>query len=375
VNILKSRVEVDDFTRYASKSFDFDFTGESFFTPWEKPNIPKDFSIGVIHGASGSGKSTLMDEFGKEEDISWDEDRAIVSHFEDPKDAVERLTAVGLGSVPSWMKPYHVLSNGEQFRADMARKLKDGAVIDEFTSVVNRSVAKSASVAISKYVKRNGLKKIVLVTCHDDVLDWLEPDWSFDCNTGELSVGRCLHRPSIRLEIFESNYQLWETFKKHHYLSSDINNSSTCFKAVWEGECIGFSASLALPGKIPPLYDGDTRNKYKESRTVIMPDYQGLGIGVRFSDAIAQHWLDKGYRYFSKTAHIRMGEYRQEKDWWRPTSTNLVDRGKSTNRTMAHAEYNHFPLDRKRICYSHEYVGKVGDKHRDLYELRLKGEK
>ena len=57
MNILKSKVEVDDFTKFASKSFDFDFNGESFFTPWEKPKIPKDFSIGVIHGSSGSGIS------------------------------------------------------------------------------------------------------------------------------------------------------------------------------------------------------------------------------------------------------------------------------------------------------------------------------
>jgi ABC-type ATPase with predicted acetyltransferase domain len=53
-----------------------------------------------------------------------------------------------LNSVPSWYKPYQVLSNGEKFRADLARKLKSNTVIDEFTSVVDRTVAKAASVSL-----------------------------------------------------------------------------------------------------------------------------------------------------------------------------------------------------------------------------------
>jgi ABC-type ATPase with predicted acetyltransferase domain len=61
----------------------------------------------------------------------------------------------------------------------MARKLQTGTVIDEFTSVVNRETAKSCSVALSKYIKRNNLKNIVLATCHEDILSWLEPDWVY----------------------------------------------------------------------------------------------------------------------------------------------------------------------------------------------------
>jgi len=120
---------------------------------------------------------------------------------------------------------------------------------------------------------------------------------------------------------------------------------------------VAFSASIPLPSKIPPLYPGDTRNKYRESRTVVMPDFQGLGIGTRFSDAVAQHWLDSGYRFFSKTAHIRMGEYRQKSLLWRPTSTNLKSRAKSQKCSRKEA-WHHMMLDTKRLCYSHEYIGK-----------------
>jgi ABC-type ATPase with predicted acetyltransferase domain len=96
---------------------------------------------------------------------------------------------VGLNSIPSWYKPYAVLSNGERFRADLARKIEDGAVIDEFTSVVDRNVAKAASVALSKYIRKNNIKNVVLSTCHRDILEWLEPDWVIDTDLGEYTEG------------------------------------------------------------------------------------------------------------------------------------------------------------------------------------------
>lgn len=70
-------------------------------------------------------------------------------------------------------------------RCDLAYALLDGkdlVVYDEFTSVVNRQVAKAASYAISKCVRRNG-KKFVAVSCHDDITEWLQPDWIYNTDT------------------------------------------------------------------------------------------------------------------------------------------------------------------------------------------------
>lgn len=187
---LISSVIVDEFIKASEKSFDCIFDGVSSFYPWKKPsNIPKDFKIGVIVGASGSGKSTLLKEFGSEDIPTWDNTKSILSHFETPDEAINRLTAVGLNSIPSWYKPYNVLSNGEKFRADLARKLKSNCVIDEYTSVVDRNVAKAASVALSRYINSNNLKNIVLSTCHRDILEWLEPDWVIDTDSGEVLDG------------------------------------------------------------------------------------------------------------------------------------------------------------------------------------------
>lgn len=368
-----SKVIPDEFTDHASKCFDFEFDGTTTFTPPKMPTPPKDFNIGLIYGSSGSGKSSLLKGFGSESVNEWSHTKAVVSHFATPEDAVYRLSSVGFNSIPSWMRPYHVLSTGEKFRADMARSLYDGAVVDEFTSVVNRSVAKSASVSISKFIKSNDIKNVVFASCHSDILEWLTPDWSFNTDTGDFSVGRYLQRPTIRLEVYRANKDLWKTFSRHHYLSSDMNNACTCFKAVFGGEVVGFSASLSLPGRIPPLYYGDTRNKFRESRTVILPDYQGMGLGVRFSDAVADYWLDSGYRFFSKTAHIRMGEYRQKSDNWRATSTNLKSRAKSQKCSKKQA-WHHLMLDTKRICYSHEYIGNRSNLHRKKYEAQEAGQ-
>jgi ABC-type Mn2+/Zn2+ transport system ATPase subunit len=78
-----------------------------------------------------------------------------------------------------------VLSNGEKMRVDLAYCIlqeKELIIFDEFTSVVNREVAKTGSYAISKAVKKLN-KKFIAVGCHSDIIEWLEPDWIY--NTDE----------------------------------------------------------------------------------------------------------------------------------------------------------------------------------------------
>lgn len=203
-NSLYVDVIKDEYVKVAEKIFDCESDGRVEFSPWVKPDIKEGFNLGVIVGGSGSGKSTLLNEFGEEIRFNWDKDKAIVSNFETPDDAINKLSAVGLNTIPSWYKPYRVLSNGEQFRADLAMKLVNGAVIDEFTSVVDRNVAKAASVAISKYIKKNNLKDIVLSTCHRDILGWLEPDWVIDTDLGEYHEDFFLNGQKSTLTYIES---------------------------------------------------------------------------------------------------------------------------------------------------------------------------
>jgi len=187
---LTCSVGRDEFISATETAFDCRFDGTSTFYPWKMPkNLPKKFKLGVIVGSSGSGKSTLLKHFGSEEQPIWDPNKSVISHFESPEDGINKLSSVGFNTIPSWYKPYHVLSNGEKFRADLARKIKSSAVIDEYTSVVDRNVAKAASVALSRYIKNNDVENVVLSTCHHDIVDWLEPDWVLNTDTGELLHG------------------------------------------------------------------------------------------------------------------------------------------------------------------------------------------
>lgn len=183
---LTVSIEPDEFTEKVAQAFDLEFDG-TITTEIPDFSCPKEFNIGMIVGASGSGKTQILHNHFRvraKQNI-WLKNKAIVSHFETPEEAIEKLFACGLASVPTLCKPFHVLSNGEKYRAIVARKLGAGMILDEFTSEVNRETAKSLSVSLSKYIRSKDIKNVVLSSCHKDIVEWIEPDWVFDCDSGE----------------------------------------------------------------------------------------------------------------------------------------------------------------------------------------------
>lgn len=344
--ILSSSVNTDEITKALSDSFDYAFSGESSF---EAPSlkVPEGYSIGLIVGQSGSGKSSILKQIGITDDYYWEKDKAVCSHFDSALDAQERFAAVGFNSVPSWFKPYHVLSTGEKFRVDLAQKLDNGAVVDEFTSVVDRNVAKSCSNAVSSYIRQKGLKDIVFASCHYDIIEWLNPDWVYDTNTKQLSFRGSDRRPDIELELLPCGVQAWSMFSKHHYLTEDINKSAKFWLCIWESNVVGFGSAIAFPS-------GTIKKAFREHRTVVLPDYQGFGFGVRISDAIAEIYKAEGCRYFSKTTHPRMGGYRNNSPLWKPTSKNMKVRSDGNNKNSK------WDI-REVFSYSHEYIGEAHD--------------
>ncbi len=161
--------------------------------------IPVDDSrwqIGVVVGPSGSGKTSihevLSNEGWHEPKPRWSKTEPIIevlTKVESYEKATAALAAVGLGSVPSWLRPYGVLSNGEKFRADMARALLSAdtganVLLDEFTSVLDRQVAQVGAGAFAKAWRRKEGRRIVLFTPHYDILEWVQPDWWLDTAEG-----------------------------------------------------------------------------------------------------------------------------------------------------------------------------------------------
>lgn len=346
-NVLEVEVEIDPVLQEACTAFDYSFSGRSRteLPAFDAPARDGSWTLGVIVGASGSGKTSLLRRsYGTPTAPEWAPNKAIVSHFQNAKEAIAKLTGVGLSSIPAWCRPYSALSTGERFRADLARGLGSNASFDEFTSVVDRSVAKAASRGLSRYVRRNALTGITIASCHRDILEWLEPDWVFDTDLGSfLPRGSLPRRPEIRIDLYRCNRSLWDAFKRHHYLTSSLMCSARCWSAFWQETLVGFVSAVTMPG-------GTVKKAWREHRTVVLPDYQGLGIGVRISDAIANRFIQEGCRYFSKTAHPRMGGYRDGSPLWRGTSKNHVVR----KDTGCQRKWEH----RTGVfLWSHEYVG------------------
>lgn len=136
-------------------------------------------------------------------------------------------------------------------------------------------------------------------------------------------------------------------FKDHHYLSGELSNASRCYAGLFGGNIVAFGSAMTMP-------NGSLNSAWREHRTVVLPDYQGMGLGVRFSDAIGQIHLEQGHRYFSRTAHPRFGLYREQSSLWKPTSKNRKLRTDVNHKNM----FNNHYADNKRVCFSHEYVGK-----------------
>jgi ABC-type polar amino acid transport system ATPase subunit len=186
---LVSIVPVDEYTDMVQNNFDYDFTGESIFYPYE---LPKEFeklnySILVITGSSGGGKSTLLKEFPfyYKQHKKYDCTKAIVSNFSSPEEASIRLSAVGLNSMPVWCRPRNVLSVGEGFRADLALNINSEMIFDEFTSTIDRNVAKSTCNSIAKFIRKNNMDHIVFCSCHNDYIPFLKPDFVIDIDEGK----------------------------------------------------------------------------------------------------------------------------------------------------------------------------------------------
>ena len=238
--VLKSNIINDKYTKYVYDKFDIQNKEETRETiSYDlKPIYKFDWNIGVIYGGSGTGKTTILKTLGDLSSSDFDFNKSLISNFDwlEPKEATFLLSSMGLSSVPTWLRPFHLLSNGEQYRAELAYKVassKDGdtILIDEYTSVVDRDVAKAMSFALQKYIRKHN-KKIILGSCHYDIMEWLMPDWTCSPQKGgkvEKASYRQQGRPSVELQVSRVEYSAWNLFKKHHYMSEDVNKACMFF--------------------------------------------------------------------------------------------------------------------------------------------------
>jgi len=169
--------------------------------------LPDKWNVGLIVGNSGTGKTSIArNVFGEFHACKWSNDSIIENFNSDLKmdDITFALGSVGFNSVPYWLKPFNVLSNGEKSRVELARlALENNLVVyDEFSSLVDRDVAKSMSSSVQKLFRKID-KKLVAVTCHHDITDWLQPDWIYDTDKKEYIIPKLIEGKSSNLRSQE----------------------------------------------------------------------------------------------------------------------------------------------------------------------------
>lgn len=309
-----------------------------------------DWHIGLIVGASGTGKTTIAKEVFKDFELfkgyEWS-GNAVVDDFPDDlsaKQITEALSKVGFSSPPDWLKPFSVLSNGQKMRAELARVIleEDKPIIyDEFTSVVDRQVAKIGSTAIQKFIRKMN-KQFIAVSCHYDIEEWLEPDWVYDVNTHKFYWGS-LRRPEIKVDIRKAQQSEWSEFMDFHYLSHDHNKSAHKYIAEINGEPVAWCSVLHFPHP-------HVKNMKRVHRIVVKPDYQGIGVGGVFMSKIGDKYKQDGYRFSLVTSSPSfIHGLQRNKDWIMTRKpSRLKDTGKkgvlsgstSDARLTASFEYN-----------------------------------
>lgn len=316
---LKSQVEKTVRLVKLCSMFDLEISGTSVVN-LHIGNVDlqsKRWNVGLIVGASGSGKSSIKKKIfsdvgdgGNE----WQENKSIIDSFNADlkiEEIVSSLCAVGFSSPPNWIRPYSVLSNGEKFRADLAKILsekKDLVVIDEFTSVVDRNVAKISSHCVQKTIRAND-RQFVAVSCHRDIIDWLDPDWIIDTDDMNFFWRRLHGRPAIKFNIRKCDRDKWKRFSRFHYLNHDIAASAKCYVGSIDGVDVAFGSYMHFPHP-------KSKNIKREHRIVCLPDYQGIGIGTFISQFMASMCVSMGYRYLSTTSHPAMTSHRNKKKSW-----------------------------------------------------------
>ena len=354
--------------------------------------LPKTWNIGVIVGPSGCGKTTLARRaFGDQlrDSFPWPQDKSILDGFPATmgiREITGLLCSVGFSSPPAWLRPFHALSTGEQFRVTVARTLAESpfrspsetpspctqgegrgggssnvqtdspefsniSLLDEFTSTVDRTAARIGSSAVAKAVRQRN-QKFIAITCHYDILDWLQPDWIYEPASGEYTVQefkgskvqgpddapaissatlnpstleplnspdgpsrRVLRRrPHIDLEITRVPPSHWPLFRPHHYLSGKLHPTSRCYLATTSIDHepprpAAFVAALPFPHPIRP--------GWREHRCVCLPEFQGVGIGNALSEFVAALFVSTGKPYFSTTSHPAMIRHRARSPLWK----------------------------------------------------------
>lgn len=114
----------------------------------------------------------------------------------------------------------------------------------------------------------------------------------------------------MQFEIYETkDRSIWGMFAKYHYLSHYHHGSANIFVCLLNSVIVGFLSVLHFPHP-------KVSNLKKVHRLVILPDYQGIGLGLLFLNEVAKIYKSKGLRFsITTSAPSLIYALKKSKNW------------------------------------------------------------
>jgi len=287
----------------------------TIFSPTRIPIGPG--RLVLLLGPSGRGKSTALDQIDRQfigacrvQRVEFPADAAVVDMVAPSAsldEAIGLLTCCGLGDPHLWLRRFEELSEGERFRARLARAIAlqtSGAagaplLCDEFCSTLHRRAAKAVSFNLHKLVVRRNLS-VVVACSDDDLLADLRPHAIVRFQDGGLCTVEHRRTPAVRaisftrrLTIEPGSKRDYAAFAAMHYRSTNelgFVDKVFVLRDRAAGESLGIVVyahgplELALRNQATGGHFSGDPHRLNDSlrilrRLVIHPDVRGCGLG------------------------------------------------------------------------------------------------
>lgn len=100
---------------------------------------------------------------------------------------------------------------------------------------------------------------------------------------------------------------MWEIFRKYHYLNTDLHTASQQYVGVLNGEIVCHTGVIYFPMR---------KGKKRVHRLVVLPDYQGVGIGTHFIKEVAKITTREGFELnLTTTTPALVGALKRDNEW------------------------------------------------------------
>lgn len=136
---------------------------------------------------------------------------------------------------------------------------------------------------------------------------------------------------------------LWKMFRNYHYLNSSLGAGVRCYTAIYQEKPVAFIAVASVRMKA---------KYYRVSRLVVLPDYQGIGVGKRLLNFIAELYTSQTKMpFYILTSNPQI--IRGNMNNWKITRVGHASKAKENTRINSEIKIS---LSRNRITVSMIYT-------------------